>query len=108
MKTLNNSVFLNKISQKIKNGDYDEHFTIPFMTKDLLLHCIKDKINKKIETGGTPILNENEINDCLDQVKETAINIISCYIKNGFMVRTNEGLEFTPKGFLAIKAAYRM
>jgi hypothetical protein len=108
MKTTNNEVFLNKFLQRIKNGDFDQHFTIPFMTKELLFYSVKDKINNKIKTGGTPILNENEINDCIEQVKETALNIIMCYIKEGFLIRTEAGLEFTPKGKKIIGVANRM
>lgn len=107
MKSINNDVFLSKISQRIKNGDFDTYLTLPFMTRDLLQLTIKGKIDKKITTGGTPILSDTEIKECLNDVKETALNIIVCYIKNGFMIRTETGLEFTERGQLAVKAAYR-
>lgn len=107
MKNINNDVFLNKISQRIKNGDFDVYLTIPFMTRDLLQFSIKGRIDKKHATGGTPILNDAEIKDCLAEVKETALNIIAVYLKSGFMVRTEEGLEFTEIGYKAIKAAYK-
>jgi hypothetical protein len=107
MKKINDDVFLSKITQRINSGDFDVYFTIPFMTRDLLFHCVKGKLDKKITTGGTPILNDNDLKDCLEEVKETALNIIACYIKNGFMVRTETGLEFTEKGNLAIRAAYK-
>jgi len=107
MKSINNDVFLNKIAQRIKNGDFDVYFTIPFMTRDLLSHAIKGRLDKKITTGGTPILSDTEIKDCLAETKETAVNIIATYLKLGFMVRTETGFEFTEKGYLAIKAAYK-
>jgi len=108
MKTINNDVFLNKISERIKNGDFDTYLTLPFMTRNLLQTTIKAKLNKKIKSGATPILNDTEIRECLNDVKETALNIIMCYIKNGFIIRTENGFEFTKKGYLAIKAAYQL
>ena len=107
MKNLNNNVFLNKIYQKIKNGEFDNDLNLPFMTKELLYVSIKNKIQKKIDTGGTPILSNNEIKDCISEIKETALYIVSIYLKLGFMKRTDEGYEFTDKMSKAIKAAYR-
>jgi len=48
MKNLNNDVFLNKITQRIKNGDFDTQLSLPFMTKELLYISIKNKLQKKI------------------------------------------------------------
>lgn len=107
MKTINNNVFLSKISQKIKNGEFDVYLTLPFMTKELLYISIKNRIQKKIDTNGTPILSDAEVKDCIAEVKETAVNIISIYLKLGFMKRTSDGYEMTEKMQLAIKAAYR-
>jgi hypothetical protein len=107
MKTINNNVFLSKISQKIKNGEYDTQLSLPFMTKELLYITIRDKIQKKIDTGGTPILSEAEVKECIADVKESAVNIIALYLKLGFMKKTENGFEMTEKMQLAIKAAYR-
>ena len=107
MKNLNNDVFLSKITQRIRHGDFDTHLTLPFMTRDLLFSSIKGRIDKRVATGGTPILNDNEIKDCLAEVKETAMNIISIYLKLGFMKRTEAGFEFSDKFYLAIKTAYK-
>jgi hypothetical protein len=102
----NDDVFLNKISQKIRSGDYNEYLTLPFMTKDLLLVSIRERINKKLLTKTTPILSDNEIKDCIDEVKETAVNIMAVYLRMGFIEKTEEGLTFTHTGNIAIKAAY--
>lgn len=107
MKTINNNVFLNKIYQKIKAGEFDNYLNIPFMTKELLYECIKNKIERKIETGSTPILSDNEVKDCLSEVKETAVNIFAVYLKIGFIEKTENGYEMTEKMQLALKAAYR-
>ena len=103
MKNINNELFLNKINQRIKDGDFDTYFTIPFMTKDLLKISIKEKLKKNIETGGTPILSDREIKECLAEIKEIAVYTIAVYLKLGFMIKTETGFEFTKKGLLAIK-----
>jgi hypothetical protein len=107
MKNLNNEVFLNKIGQRIKNGDFDTYLTLPFMTRDLLYLTIKSKISKKITTGSTPILSDNEVKECLADVKDAAVNIIALYLKQGFIIKTETGVELTEKYYLAIKAAYK-
>lgn len=107
MKKLNDNVFLNKMIQKIKNGEYDEQFIYPFMTRELLFNAIKSRLDKKISTGGTPILNDSEVKECISDTKETAINIIAVYLKLGFMEKTSSGYQFTKKWNSAIKAAYR-
>jgi len=103
----NNNVFFSKILQKVKNGDFDTYLTLPFMTRDLFLNSVKGRLDKKIATGGTPILSDSDLKDCLAETKETATYIIALYIKLGFMVRTETGFEMTEKMQLAIKAAYR-
>jgi hypothetical protein len=107
MKNINNDVFLSKIMQRIKNGDFDAYLTMPFMTRDLLVTTIKGRLEKKIATGGTPILSDADLKDCIADVKETAVFIVAIYVKLGFMVRTEEGFEFTEKGHLAVKTAYK-
>jgi hypothetical protein len=107
MKNINNEVFLNKITQKIQNGAFDTHLTLPLMTRELLFLSIKGRIDKKIDTGATPILNDAEIKDCLSEVKETAANMIHLYLKLGFIERTEEGFSFTEKWNLALRAAYK-
>lgn len=107
MKNINNSVFFNKISQRIKRGEFDQYFTLPFMTKELLITSIKGRLDKKISTGATPILSDLDVQDCIQETKETALNILSLYIKNEFIEITENGLEFTKKGYDAIKVAYR-
>lgn len=107
MKNINNDVFLNKINQRIKHGDFDTYLNFPFMSRDLLSASIKGRIEKRISSGGTPILNDNEIKDCIAETKETALSIILIYIKFGFIVKSEEGYVVTEKMQLAIRTAYR-
>lgn len=99
----NNNVFLVKISEKIKQGDFDSYLTIPFMTRELLLLTIKSKFNKRVETGGTPILSDHEIQDCILQVKETAAITCALFEKFGFLQRTSEGYKLSKKGEMVLK-----
>jgi len=108
MKNINNEVFLSKINQKINNGDFDMYLTIPFMSRDLLYLTIKGKITKKIATGGTPILNDSEVKECLADVKETSVYMLLIFTQLGFIEKTETGFEFTAKGELAVRSAYTL
>lgn len=81
MKNQQNDVFLNKISSKIKNGEFDEFLTVPFMSKELLFASIKARIDKKIENGATPVLNDTEVKDAIKDAKETAGYTMAMFIK---------------------------
>lgn len=107
MRNINNEVFLSKINQRMQNGDFDIYLTMPFMTRDLLYASLKFKIAKKISTGGTPILTDAEIRECLLDVKEAAVAICKIYLTLGFMEKTETGFIFTEKGYLALRAAYK-
>jgi len=64
-------VFLNKISEKIKAGEFDEDF--PFYSRELIFASMKARVDKKLETGATPLLTEAEIKDALKDAKEVAV-----------------------------------
>lgn len=108
MKTKNNDVFLNKINEKINEGLFDSYFTLPFMSRRLFLATVKERINKKINTGSSPILSDKELKDCLEDTKHIAVSIFAIYLDKGFIVRTEEGFSFTELGHRAIKASYRL
>ena len=95
MKNQQNDVFLNKISSKIKNGEFDEFLTIPFMTKELLFSSIKARIDKKIENGATPILNDAEIKDAVKDAKEAAITTAAIFVHNKILVKGVDGYELS-------------
>jgi hypothetical protein len=107
MKNINDNVFLHKISERIKDGDFDSQLTLPFQTRNLFLSSIKGRILRKLETNSTPILSDNELEDCINETKETSINIINMYLKIGFMKKTEMGYEFTDLYNLAIKTIYK-
>ena len=109
MKNINDKVFLNKINERINSGDFDSYLTYPFMTRNLLFTIFKGKIDRKIETGGTPILNDAEIKDCISDAEETSKNIFVIYAKVGFINKDEKGTYvLTDKFYLAMKSAYRL
>jgi len=110
MSNTNNMVFFHKISEKIKNGDYDEYFTIPFMSKELLISSIKVKVLKKLAKGMAPVLTDAELMLCVQEVKETAVNIFSLYLQSGIIEKTedNKSYQVSNLGKIAIKQSSLM
>lgn len=98
-----NTIFLLKIAEKIKRGEYDQYLTIPFLTRELLLVAVKNKFNKKVNSGGTPILNEQEIKECINEAKEVAAITFATFVKKGFIEITDKGYNLTLAGELALK-----
>ena len=47
-------VFLNKMKDKIASGEFDKEIG-PFMSKATIYASIKARVDKKLETGGTPL-----------------------------------------------------
>lgn len=103
MKNQQNEVFLNKISSKIKNGEFDEFLTIPFMTKELLFASIKARIDKKIETNATPVLNDTEVKDAVKDAKETAAYTAGIFIGAKIFVKGVDGWELSDVAKRALK-----
>jgi hypothetical protein len=106
MTKLKDSVFYHKIKEQTLNGVFDPFLTIPFMSRDLLIATFSEKLQRKIDTGGTAILTDVEIRECISETKEIAGIIVSIYMKFGFIEKTEEGYEFTKKGDLAIRASH--
>jgi hypothetical protein len=98
----NDKVFLSNIKTKIEDGEFDKDLNLPFMTKQLFYAAIKNKLNRKIEKGGSPVLTDSEMKDCIEDVKETAINTFMLFMNNGILVKTDDGYKFSSN---ALKAA---
>jgi len=105
MKEEKDEIFLNKINERIQRGDFDIYFKIPFMSRELLYITIKEKLNKKIKSKGTPILNDSEIRECISSVKEYAVHVFYIFLKFGFIIKTESGYKLTEKGKLALKTS---
>jgi len=92
------NIFLSKIKEKIEIGEYDQYLNLPFQSRKLLIDSIKNKLSKKISSGGTPVLNDAEIKECILDTKETAENTIKIFVKTGIIIKTEEGYETSKLG----------
>jgi hypothetical protein len=102
-------IFLEKLIQDINDGKYDDHLSVPFMTRELILTSFKSKLQKKVESGGTPVLSDADIKNCIHDAKEASGFAFNLYEKFGFLEKTEDGLyEVTRKGKLAIKHSQLM
>ena len=103
MKNINNDVYLSKVTQRINNGDFDSMLVVPFMTRNLFLSSIKNRLNEREENGRARVLTDNELKESIVDTQATAVEILQSYIANGFMEITDEGLAYTDLGLQAVK-----
>jgi hypothetical protein len=88
--------FLNAMKDKIDQGDYDSELG-PFQQRKSLFASLKARIDKKLETGGTPILSEAEIKDAFKDAKEVAAITLGIFKKLGIIKNIKkEEWEITP------------
>jgi len=90
MKNEQSKVFLSKIREKIFNGEFDE-YVMPFVSRELIYASIKARIDKKLETGATPILSDTEIKEALKDTKEIAAITYALFLNAGIIEKTDDG-----------------
>jgi len=95
-------VFLSKMSEKIKNGEYDGSVSL-FVSRELIYSSIKARVNKKLETGATPLLTDAEIKDAIKDAKETGDFIVSIFLDNGILKVSEDGIILSEKGNKILK-----
>jgi hypothetical protein len=96
-------VFLNKVKEKIAQGDYDSELG-PFKTKEHLYASVKARVDRKLETGGTPLLSDAEIKDAFKDANEVSAISFGIFKKLGIIEKTKEGWVVTPRGEKFLKA----
>lgn len=97
-------IVLDKVTKEVNEGKYDEHLSIPFMSRELILKSLTTRIERKIEKGGNPMLTDAEVKGCIQDSKEAAATAFYLYEKFGFIEKKEDGTyEVTRKGKLAIK-----
>lgn len=102
-------VVLDNVNKDIKDGKYDDHLTIPFMSRELIRKSLIGRIESKVEKGGNPLLTDAEVKGCISDAKEAAATAFHLYKKFGFLEQKEDGSwEITKKGKLAIKHAQSM
>ena len=95
-------VFLSKILEKVKNGEFDNSVSL-FVSRELIYYSIKARVDKKLETGATPLLNDAEIKDAVKDAKETGDFIVSIFLDKGILKATEEGIILSKKGLDLVK-----
>lgn len=96
-------VFLSKMSEKIKNGEFDYALTIPFISRELIYSSIKSRIERKIETKATPLLTDNEIKDAVNDAKEVAGHTAMIFFQNELIEIKDGEIVLTEKGHMYVK-----
>jgi hypothetical protein len=96
MNTENGKIFLDRILSRIEAGEFDEHLAIPFASRKLLVALVESKMERKIETGGTPILSDTDIWNCLSEVRETAAHTTAVFLRKGILVKDENGIGLNP------------
>ena len=86
-------IVLSRINSRIEDGEFDNRLDIPFASRGLLRSLIESKMTKKVETNSTPMLSENELDECVRDVVETAMSTAAVFLKAGILEKTNEGIK---------------
>lgn len=104
MKTEQGKIFLKKIHERINEGDYDSEMIMPYMDRKLFFRLVKNKVLSKENNNSNPLLTTEEIKHIISDLRETSLNIVSLYLKLGFIEKnSNQQYDITKKGKLAIK-----
>lgn len=99
-------IFLDRVLDRINNGEFDEHLTIPFASRELLTLSVESAMQKKLDTDSTPVFSETDIYDLIAAVRETAVETAGAFIKIGLLVKDEDGQVSMPdkwKKFLGVK-----
>lgn len=91
------NVFLGKINLRIDAGEFDKVLNVPFASRRLLKALIKSKMDKKVETNATPILSENNIEECVQEVRETAAFTVAVFLETGIMEKVGNEYKVVDK-----------
>lgn len=91
------NIFLLRVNARIDKGEFDNKLNIPFASRKLLRSLINSKIEHKIETEATPILSENNILDCIKEIRETAAETAGLFLKLGLLEKVDEEVRVPEK-----------
>ena len=85
------TIFLGRVMARVEKGEFDNRLEIPFASRKLLKAVIQSKIDKKLETGATPILSENNLDECIEDVRETAVYTAALFLEVGILQENEKG-----------------
>ena len=105
----NDKVFLNSFKIKLDNGEYDEHLTLPFMNKKLLMAAVEGRIKRKLEKGTAPLLTDLEVQSSINEAKEAAGGTFYLMVKYNILEPNEDGgYQLSRKGARALREISRM
>lgn len=88
-------IFLNRAYERVDSGEFDSKLQIPFASKKLLKSLLKQMMTNKLNTGSTPVISDLDINDAVDQVRESAAHTLKTFMENGIIKRVDNKLEIS-------------
>jgi len=91
MSTEQSAIFLGRVMARVDKGEFDKKMEIPFASRKLLKAVIQSKIDKKLETGATPILSENNLEECIEDVREAAVFTAALFLEVGILQENEKG-----------------
>jgi len=97
-------IFLDRTLQRVDNGEFDEHLSIPFASRKLMKLNIEDQMKKKLETNTTPVFSDAELYEIVGDVRESAAQTVAAFIKIGIMEETATGYGLSEKWTKVISA----
>lgn len=86
-------IFLSRINDRINRGEFDDKLNIPFASRKLMKTVVEAKMAKKVETGATPVFSDTELNECVEEVRETAASTAAIFLEIGLLEKGDEGLK---------------
>lgn len=89
------NIILSRINDRIERGEFDDRLDIPFASRKLLKSLVKAKIDRKVETNSTPMLSENELVECVEDVRATAAETAVAFLNAGILEKTEDGIKIT-------------
>lgn len=98
-------VFLTNISKMYVNGDYDQYIIMPFMTKELFITCVSQKLDKKINKGLSAVLTDTEIKEVFSQMYDICLEIVKLYTDSGIIKSTDNIYELSFDPYKLVKIA---
>ena len=90
-------IFLANINKQLSEGQFDNEITIPFMTRELIRLMIQKRMDKKIQTGSTPLLSDQEVKEAIEEAKLTAAETAAIFLEMGLLEYAEEGMQVSDK-----------
>ena len=90
-------IFLDRTLQRVDDGEFDEHLSIPFASKKLMKANIEAQMKLKIETNSTLVFSDAELYEIVGDVRESAAQTVAAFIKIGILEETKDGYGISEK-----------